>query len=78
VPARKAILERTRILSALQGRVAAMAAQGFKNREIAAQLGINVHVVRNYLSAIYDKVGVSSRVELALWYEARKHEGGRG
>lgn len=78
MPARKPILERTRILSALQGRVAEIAAQGFKNREIAAQLGINVRVVRNYLSAIYDKVGVSNRVELALWCQARKHEAGRG
>ncbi len=32
------------------------------------------HVVRNYLGIIYDKVGVSNRVELALWYEARVHE----
>jgi len=52
-----------------------MVAQGLKNREIATVLGIGVHVVRNYLSAVYDKVGVSNRVELALWYEARRHEG---
>lgn len=52
-----------------------MVAQGMKNREIAAQLGIGVYVVRNYLSAVYDKIGVSNRVELALWYEARKYEG---
>jgi hypothetical protein len=50
-----------------------MVAQGFKNREIATALGIGVHVVRNYLSTVYDKVGVSNRVELALWYEARRH-----
>jgi hypothetical protein len=29
------------------------------------------HVVRNDLGIIYDKVGVSNRVELALWYEAQ-------
>ena len=51
-----------------------MVAQGLKNREIATLLGIGVHVVRNYLSAVYDKIGVSNRVELALWYEARKYE----
>lgn len=50
-----------------------MVAQGLKNREIAARLGIGAHVVRNYLSAVYDKIGVSNR-ELALWYEARRHE----
>ena len=51
-----------------------MVAHGLKNQEIATTLGIGVHVVRNYLSTVYDKVGVSNRVELALWYEARKHE----
>jgi DNA-binding CsgD family transcriptional regulator len=74
VPTRKTILERTRTLSELQRRVAAMAADGFKNREIAAEIGIGVHVVRNYLTLIYDKIGVNNRVELALWYEAREHE----
>jgi len=53
-----------------------MVAEGLKNREIATALGIGVHVVRNYLSAVYDKVGVNNRVELALWYEARRHDGG--
>jgi len=38
-------------------------------------LGISVFVVRNYLIAIYDEIGVSNRVELALWYWARKEEG---
>ena len=49
-------------------------ASGLKNREIARELGIAEHVVRNYLGIIYDKIGVSNRVELALWYEARTHE----
>jgi DNA-binding CsgD family transcriptional regulator len=52
-----------------------LVAQGLKNREIAVELGIGQHVVRNYLSTIYDKIGVSNRVELALWHEARTHEG---
>jgi len=38
-------------------------------------LGISVFVVRNYLTAINDEIGVSNRVELALWYWSRKHEG---
>jgi DNA-binding NarL/FixJ family response regulator len=61
--------------SPLQLRVIELAAQGFKNNEIARRLGIGEHVVRNYMSAIFDKIGVSNRVELALWYEARLHEG---
>jgi len=75
LPVKKRLLDRTRKLSRRQRRVVALVAQGLKNREIANKLGIGAHVVRNYISAIYDKIGVSNRVELALWYEARKHEG---
>lgn len=72
---KKRLLDRTRKPSRRQGRVIELVAQGLKNREIATELGIGEHVVRNYLSAIYDKIGVSNRVELALWHEARMHEG---
>ena len=58
-----------------QLRVIELAARGCKNNEIARELGIGEHVVRNYMSAIFDKIGVNNRVELALWYEARLHEG---
>ena len=75
MPAKKGLLDRTRKLSRRQGRITEMVAKGMKNREIAQKLGIGVHVVRNYISAIYDKIGVNNRVELALWYEARMHEG---
>jgi DNA-binding NarL/FixJ family response regulator len=50
-------------------------AEGCKNREIADSLGTTEHVVKNYLRSIYDKLGLWNRVELALWYEARQHEG---
>jgi DNA-binding NarL/FixJ family response regulator len=75
LPVKKRLLDRTRKLSRRQQRIVALVAQGLKNREIAVQLGIGAHVVRNYISTIYDKIGVSNRVELALWYEARKYEG---
>lgn len=58
-----------------QQRVIELVARGLKNRDIAKVLGITEQVVRNYLGIIYDKIGVSNRVELALWYEARIHEG---
>ena len=49
-------------------------ASGCKNREIADSLGTTEHVVKNDLRLIYDKLGLWNRVELALWYEARRHE----
>jgi len=49
-------------------------AEGCKNREIADAMGTTEHVVKNYLRVIYDKLGLWNRVELALWYEARRHE----
>ena len=47
-------------------------AEGCKNREIADSLGTTEHVIKNYLRLIYDKLGLWNRVELALWYEARR------
>ena len=41
--------------------------QGWRNREIARTLGISEQTVKNHLRAIYDKVGVSDRLELALY-----------
>jgi DNA-binding NarL/FixJ family response regulator len=52
-----------------------LAAAGLTNREIADEMRIGRRVVRNYLNTIYDKIGLSNRLELALWYEARVHEG---
>lgn len=41
--------------------------QGCKNKEIATQLGTKEQVIKNYLRSIYDKTGVSDRLELALF-----------
>ncbi len=56
-------------------RVIELVARGLKNREVADEIGTTEHVIKNYLRTIYDKLGLWNRVELALWYEARRHEG---
>jgi len=55
-------------------RVIELVAQGLKNKEVASAIGTTEHVVKNYLRTIYDKLGLWNRVELALWYEARRFE----
>lgn len=41
--------------------------EGSTNRQVAAQLGLSDQTVKNHLSVIYDKLGVSNRLELALY-----------
>ncbi len=47
--------------------IVALIVQGRKNKDIALQLGTKEQVIKNYLRNIYDKIGVSDRLELALF-----------
>jgi DNA-binding NarL/FixJ family response regulator len=47
--------------------IVALIVQGCKNKDIAMQLGTKEQVIKNYLRGIYDKTGVSDRLELALF-----------
>ena len=47
--------------------IVALIVQGCKNKDIAMQLGTKEQVIKNYLRSIYDKSGVSDRLELALF-----------
>ncbi len=47
--------------------IVALIVQGCKNKDIAMQLGTKEQVIKNYLRSIYDKTGVSDRLELALF-----------
>jgi hypothetical protein len=38
-----------------------------RNKEIAYQIGTTEQVIKNYLRKVYDKLGVSDRLELALY-----------
>lgn len=48
-------------------KIVALVVQGYKNKEIATELGTTEQVVKNYLRNVYDKIGVSDRLELALF-----------
>src|SRR5205807_9602423 len=41
--------------------------QGLRNKEIATELNTSEQVIKNYLRKVYDKLGVSDRLELALY-----------
>ena len=47
--------------------VVRLAVEGMRNQEISARLNVSEHTVRNYLFRIFDKLGISSRVELVLY-----------
>ena len=47
--------------------IIALITQGKRNKEIASQIGTTEQVVKNYLRKIYEKLGVSDRLELALY-----------
>jgi DNA-binding CsgD family transcriptional regulator len=52
-------------LTASEGRIAALVAEGRTNREVAAALFVTEHTVATALTRIYRKLGVRSRAELA-------------
>ena len=43
------------------------AAQGKTNKTIANELGLSEHTIKNYLFRVFEKLGVSSRVELLFY-----------
>lgn len=54
-----------KLLTAREAEVAALVAEGLRNREISQRLNLSAHTVKNYLYRVYEKLGISSRVELA-------------
>jgi len=58
-------------LSPREESVVRLVVQGMVNREIAQELRLSEHTIKNYLFRIFDKLGVSNRVELALYAVAK-------
>src|ERR1019366_9051516 len=52
--------------SSREREIVALVAQGFKNKEMAEKMFISEQTVKNHLHNIFDKLGVSDRLELAL------------
>jgi DNA-binding NarL/FixJ family response regulator len=55
------------MLTPREEQVVALVAEGLSNRDTARELGLSEHTVKKYLFRIFDKLGISSRVELVLY-----------
>lgn len=55
------------LLTPREEQVVALVADGLSNREIAVELGLSEHTVKKHLLRIFDKLGISTRVELVLY-----------
>ena len=61
-------------LAVRETQVANLIAEGETTKDVAKQLGITEHTVNNYLFRIYNKLGISSRVELVLYMKEQEHQ----
>lgn len=55
------------LLTPREEQVVALVADGLSNREAAGELGLSEHTIKKYLLRIFDKLGISTRVELVLY-----------
>jgi DNA-binding CsgD family transcriptional regulator len=58
------------LLSKREEDVVKLLMEGLSNREIARNLELSEHTIKNYLFRIFDKLGVSSRTELLLYAQS--------
>jgi DNA-binding NarL/FixJ family response regulator len=55
------------LLTPREEQVVALVADGLSNREVANELGLSEHTIKKYMLRIFDKLGISTRVELVLY-----------
>ena len=70
-------LRRTGLLTKREEGVVNLVAEGMTNRDISQELKLSEHTVRNYLFRIFNKVGTSNRLELALFAIDRREDKGQ-
>jgi DNA-binding CsgD family transcriptional regulator len=63
------------LLTKREDDVVNLVVDGLSNRETAQKLGLTEHTVSNYLFRIYEKLGISTRVELVLYALRQKQQG---
>jgi DNA-binding NarL/FixJ family response regulator len=56
-----------KLLTSREEQVVALVADGLSNRDVASELGLSEHTVKKYLFRIFEKLGISNRVELVLY-----------
>ena len=67
VPIRLVDAKGTALLSSREQDVVRWVAEGLTNREIADRLDLSEHTIKNYLFRIFEKLGISNRMELILY-----------
>jgi len=68
VPSLRVLNSRGReLLTPREEQVVALVAEGLSNRDTARELNLSEHTIKKYLFRIFDKLGISSRVELVLY-----------
>jgi DNA-binding NarL/FixJ family response regulator len=60
------------LLTRREEQIASLVAEGLKNREVADQLNLSEHTVKNHLFNIFERLGISSRAELILYLFSQK------
>ena len=67
VPLQQSSLEAPLVLTKAERTIATLVAEGARNHDIARQLGVSHRTVESHLSNMFTKLGIGSRVQLALW-----------
>jgi len=62
------------VLTNREEQVARLVADGLTNRQVAKKLGLSEHTVGNFLFRIYERLGISSRVQFVLYMFNRRQQ----